>query len=77
MFNFLNNLFLSDKQKLSNSISKIDKIVSVKKEPYYHEIVGNTVRIYSREHGLIEEGLSFKPLKTALEKLKKYNKGAK
>lgn len=73
MFNFFKNLFLSDKQKISKLISSTERVVSVKKEPFYHEIVGNTVRIYSRTNGLVEEVHSFTPIKTAIELLKVYN----
>lgn len=47
------------------------------KNAHYHEIVGQTVRIYHRETGLVHEQDGCEnPIGTALSLLKQYNGGA-
>jgi len=63
------------KTKLQKSVIKEVTIKQAVKEPYYHEIVDNEVRIYSRKEGLVTTVKSEKPLEKAVELLAKYNGG--
>lgn len=76
MYNFIARFFKKDntKQLLKQETVSSVTITQANKQPFYHEIVGNIVRIYSRKDGFVEEVESDTPFTTALEYLTKYNR---
>jgi hypothetical protein len=75
MLNYIKNIFTSNSKKLSDSMYQDLIVRTAIKQPYYHEIIGNTVKIYSRTEGYVMEEESVDPIKTSITLLNKYNKG--
>lgn len=75
---WLKRMFGTDsKQALAYETIEERVVVQAVKKPHYHEIVGGTVRIYHRQHGLVEEvDGGADPYAVALELLHNYNGGA-
>lgn len=81
MLGMITGLFQSKEKKARKSLQKSTmkevKVVQANKQPFYHEIVDNEVRIYSRKDGLVTTVKSEKPFEKAVELLAKYNGGKK
>jgi len=69
---FLSKENKAKKELFSQTLETVSQLVPRKQE-YYHEIVGNTIRIYSRKDGFLYEIESETPMQKALELMQREN----
>lgn len=75
IFDLFQSKATKNRKALEDEVTKEVTTRQANKKPFYHEIVGDVVRIYSRTSGLVEEVKSENPIEKALELLSSYNGG--